>query len=154
MKKIFLLCLPLAVVAICAFTSGAIFPKPVTVLNHIAVHVTDLKNSSRFYEEVLQLDSIPEPFHDGRHTWLNIGTGSHLHLISGAEKTAVHDKNSHLCFSTSSIQNIIDKLDNGHIPYENWLGAKSSVTTRVDGVKQIYFQDPDGNWLEVNDDFK
>jgi lactoylglutathione lyase len=25
---------------------------------------------------------------------------------------------------------------------------------RVDGVKQIYFQDPDGHWLEINDDYK
>jgi len=25
------------------------------------------------------------------------------------------------------------------------------VTTRPDGVHQIWFQDPDGYWLEIND---
>ena len=37
------------------------------------------------------------------------------------------------------------------IAYENWAGEKSAVTKRVDGVQQIYFQDPDGYWIEVND---
>ena len=33
------------------------------------------------------------------------------------------------------------------------IGAASQkkVQTRADGVKQIYMQDPDGFWIEVND---
>ncbi len=27
----------------------------------------------------------------------------------------------------------------------------NSITTRVDNVKQIWLQDPDGYWIEIND---
>jgi lactoylglutathione lyase len=37
------------------------------------------------------------------------------------------------------------------VEYENWAGEKNAVTNRVDGVKQIYFRDPDGYWIEIND---
>jgi lactoylglutathione lyase len=42
-------------------------------------------------------------------------------------------------------------LEKNKIEYENWAGQKMTVTTRVDGVKQIYFKDPDGYWIEIND---
>ena len=55
-------------------------------LNHIAIYVIDLKISSDFYAQIVGLDTIPEPFHDGRHTWFSVGPKSHLHVISGALK--------------------------------------------------------------------
>src|SRR5678810_1483556 len=54
------------------------------LLNHIAVYVVDLKISTAFYKDIVGLDTIPEPFHDGRHTWFSVGVKSHLHVISGA----------------------------------------------------------------------
>lgn len=124
--------------------------KPV-VLNHIAHYVVNLKTSTEFYMNIIGLDSIPEPFHDGKHTWLSVGYKSHLHLIAGAKEITAHDKNSHLCFSVASVADFIKLLDKNKIEYENWLGEKYAVTNRVDGVKQIYFKDPDGFWLEIND---
>jgi lactoylglutathione lyase len=121
------------------------------VLNHIAVYVKDLKTSTDFYTNIVQLDTIPEPFHDGRHTWFSIGEKSHLHLIQGAAAVTVHEKNSHLCFSVASVQTFIQLLQQNKIEYENWVGEKNAVTKRVDGVQQIYFKDPDGYWLEIND---
>ena len=52
-----------------------------TILNHIAVYVQDLQKRTHFYSSVIGLDTIPEPFHDGRHTWYKIGPQSQLHLI-------------------------------------------------------------------------
>lgn len=121
------------------------------VLNHIAVFVVDLKRSTDFYHEVIQLDTIPEPFHDGRHTWFAIGPLSHLHLIQGEKNPAIHEKDNHLCFTVSSVSDFIKILDNHKIEYESWTGQKMQVTNRVDGVKQIYFKDPDGFWIEIND---
>jgi lactoylglutathione lyase len=120
-------------------------------LNHIAFYVLDLKVSTDFYHNVVGLDSIPEPFHDGRHTWFSIGPKSHLHIISGAKVDLPREKNTHLCFSVPSVDAFIPKLNQFHVPYENWAGDKQAVTNRVDGVKQIYFQDPDGYWIEIND---
>ena len=120
-------------------------------LNHIAVYVVDLKISTAFYKDIIGLDTIPEPFHDGRHTWFSVGVKSHLHIISGAASKTVHEKNSHLCFSVPSVPEFIKNLDKNKIEYEDWAGTKMKVTNRVDGVKQIYFKDPDGYWIEIND---
>ncbi|MGZ8558791.1 MAG: VOC family protein [Chitinophagaceae bacterium] len=120
-------------------------------LNHIAIYVHDLKKSTDFYNNIVSLDTIPEPFHDGRHTWFSIGDKSHLHLIQGAAAGLSFEKNSHLCFSVASVENFISILDKNNIEYENWPGQKKTITTRVDGVKQIYFKDPDGYWVEIND---
>lgn len=128
--------------------------RPEIRLNHIAVYVNDLEESTAFYENVLGLKQIPEPFNDGRHTWFTLGGAGQLHLIQGAEKGIVHDKNSHLCFSVESIDDFVQNLDDHKIERENWVGDSKDPNVRVDGVKQIYFQDPDGYWVEVNDDFK
>jgi lactoylglutathione lyase len=120
-------------------------------LNHIAIYVVDLKISSDFYAQIVGLDTIPEPFHDGRHTWFSVGPKSHLHIISGATKKTEHDKNGHLCFSVVSVDDFITSLRKNNIPFENWAGEKNTFTIRVDGVKQIYFKDPDGYWVEIND---
>lgn len=124
---------------------------PSPVLNHIAVHVYDLKKSADFYEHVVQLSKIPEPFNDGLHEWFSIGS-SQLHLIAGAPAGREQNKNSHLCFSVQSIEAFIERLDEYGIDYSNWPGDSRSPTVRPDGVKQIYFQDPDGYWIEVNND--
>jgi lactoylglutathione lyase len=120
-------------------------------LNHIAIYVVDLQVSTSFYRDIVGLDTIPEPFHDGRHTWFSVGPQSHLHVISGAEAPSTHNKNTHLCFSVASVDDFIPVLDKNKIDYENWAGQKKSITNRVDGVKQIWFKDPDGYWIEIND---
>ena len=121
------------------------------VFNHLALYVTDLQKSTVFYRDVVGLDTVPEPFHDGRHTWFSIGPTGHLHVIAGAASAAPHAKDNHLCFSVPSVEAFLGRLNKASIPYEDWPGKPQSVTTRVDGVKQIYFKDPDGYWIEVND---
>lgn len=133
--------------------SGASTDQLQVTLNHIAIYVYDLEKSTAFYEDVLKLKKIPEPFHDGKHTWFSIGMHSQLHLIEGAEALTEHDKNAHLCFSVMSVDDFVSNLDRLGIDRINWAGDSKEPTIRVDGIKQIYFQDPDGYWIEVNDDF-
>lgn len=121
-------------------------------LNHIAVYVENLQKSTAFYKDVLQLAEIPEPFHDGLHTWFTLGSAGSLHLIQGAKKGVEREKNDHLCFSTADIKAFIKNLENHQVTYFDWPGEEGKVTTRVDGVHQIYFQDPDGHWIEINDE--
>ena len=121
-------------------------------LNHVAVYVYDLQKSAEFYKNIIGLESIPEPFHDGRHEWFRIGAHSQMHLIKGAKSISEHDKDSHLCFSVGSMEEFIANLNKNKISYENWPGEANKITTRPDGVKQIYFKDPDGYWIEINDD--
>ena len=91
--------------------------------------------------------------HD-KHTWFTIGAAGSLHLIQGAPANISRDKNDHLCFSVKSIDEFIANLDKHKIEYTNWPGTAKAPTVRVDGVKQIYFVDPDGHWIEINDDIK
>ena len=149
MKKVFsLLSVSMALMFLCLQANAQKKPR----INHIALYVMDLKTSTHFYQQVIGLDTIPEPFHDGRHTWFSLGTPGHLHIISGAAAKTPHDKNTHLCFSVPSINEFIANLKKHKVEFENWAGEKHTVTNRVDGVKQIYFTDPDGYWIEINDD--
>lgn len=120
-------------------------------LNHIALYVQDLKVSRHFYETIIGLDTIPEPFHDGKHTWFEVGPKSHLHLIEGAQAKINLNKNIHLCFSVPSVDQFVEILKKHNVAFEDWGGNKGAITRRVDGVKQIYFKDPDGYWIEIND---
>jgi lactoylglutathione lyase len=135
------------------FTQGGHAQTVKPVLNHIAVYVKDLAVSTGFYQKIVMLDTIPEPFHDGKHTWFSVGPSSHLHLIQGADSIVSHDKNGHLCFSVPSVEDVIVRLKKNNIAYESWPGVANTITTRVDGIKQIYFRDPDGYWVEINNDY-
>src|SRR4051794_34707489 len=67
MKKTFCLALfsTVLIMASQRLSAQAASNKIKTSLNHIAVYVVDLKKSTDFYRDVVQLDTIPEPFHDG-----------------------------------------------------------------------------------------
>lgn len=120
-------------------------------INHLALSVTNLKQSVHFYANVIGLDSIAEPFKDGKHAWFSIGDNISLHLIEDAPVVKTYYKNSHLCLRTLNLPTFIEKLKKNGIEFENVNGAKGEVTKRVDGVQQIYFRDPDGYWIEMND---
>lgn len=120
------------------------------VVNHIALHVKDLQKTVAFYQNIIGLDTIPEPFHDGNHTWFSMGSAQ-LHLIGKAKEISLQSKQSHICFSVASVEDFTERLKKAGLLYEDVKGQANSITTRADGVKQIYFKDPDGYWLEVND---
>jgi lactoylglutathione lyase len=120
-------------------------------LNHEAIFVVDLQKSMSFYSGVFQLDTIPEPFHDGKHAWYSIAPGVALHVIQGADKPKEYFLNNHMCFSVASVPDFIEKLKPRHVTYYNSKAEPGIITTRVDGVKQIWVNDPDGYWIEVND---
>jgi len=151
MKKQFCYCLLILVFTFFNLTAVSQATKAPS-LNHLALYVTNLQKSTWFYREVIGLDTMPEPFHDGRHTWFKVGDHSQLHIISGASASTTHDKDTHVCFSVAHLSDAIARLDKNNIPYENWAGETKKQTKRADGVMQIYLKDPDGYWIEINDD--
>jgi lactoylglutathione lyase len=126
-----------------------------TRINHVAVYVKDLKESSHFYEKVVGLKEIEEPFKDGLHAWYEMGDGISLHLIEREERwtNPTIDKTNHLCFSVADLDAFIARLDQNNIPFEDWPGKKGEINIRPDGIKQIYIRDPSGYWLEINDEY-
>ena len=126
--------------------------QPDTSVNHVALYVFDLQKSVDFYKNVLGLQQLPEPFKDGKHVWLRMGPHSQLHIIQGAAKVEPHDKNSHLAFSVKDLKKFMARLDNTGIRYGSWTSDEKRTTARPDGVEQVYLQDPDNFWVEVNND--
>ena len=122
------------------------------VFNHTTVYVVDLVKSTNFYHDVMQLEKIPEPFKDGRHSWFKIGEHSQLHVVSGATAIVSHDVNIHLSFKVAKLEDFTKHLDQMQVKYGNFNGQEKQVALRPDGVHQVYFRDPDGYWIEVNDD--
>ncbi|PZR41606.1 MAG: glyoxalase [Azospira oryzae] len=125
--------------------------KPKAVINHTAVFVVSMKTSAAFYHNIIGLDTIPEPFHDGKHAWFKTGPTSSLHIIEGATEKKEYYKNQHTCFSVTSVDAFVEVLKKNKIAFEDVAGKKNVVSVRIDGVKQLWLQDPDGYWIEIND---
>lgn len=120
--------------------------------NHTTIFVTDLVRASKFYKEVMMLDIIPEPFHDMKHTWFSLGNHGQLHVVSGATEDIAHDISIHLAFSVASLPDFITHLEKFGVEYRNYGKEDKKLQMRPDNVTQIYLQDPDGFWIEVNND--
>jgi lactoylglutathione lyase len=150
MKKVvpFILCCCILL----ASNSNRTMAQNAPAVNHIALYVYDLEKSADFYKNVMQLKVIPEPFHDGKHVWFRIGPHSQLHIIKGATAVTEHDINSHLAYSVPVLKNFLTHLDQQKIKYQSFKGEPKTITPRPDGVTQVYIQDPDNFWIEVNDD--
>jgi lactoylglutathione lyase len=121
------------------------------VFNHVALCSKDLKKSNEFYTSVLNLKIIRNPFKDTVHTWYRIAPHIAMHVIQGGCSPAQKLIGDHICFSVPSIAPFIAMLKQKNITYSNWKGVPNQVEHRVDGVSQVYIQDPDGYWIEIND---
>jgi lactoylglutathione lyase len=119
-------------------------------LDHITVYVTDMARSARFYSETLALESIPEPFHDGLHLWYRIGPTLSLHVIGVASSIPTPPIHHHFAFRVPSLDPIMSRLDAHNVLYRNFNGD-ARINIRPDGLRQVYLQDPDGYWIEINE---
>lgn len=121
-------------------------------INHIALAVTDLSESEQFYREIVGLEQIPEPFKEGRHAWFDLG-GAELHIIKAAGKRREHIRSTHLCVCVDDLDAFVKKLTSYNVVFYDSNENRGGINIRPDGIRQIFFTDPDGYWIEVNDDF-
>ena len=118
--------------------------------DHYAIFVDDLERSAEFYRSVLGLEEIPDPFRDGRHIWFRVGGNLQLHIITprGTETRPTADV--HFAFRVPSVAEFAAHLASAGVGY-GAMKPDSQIVTRPDGIRQTYFQDPDGHWLEANE---
>jgi len=124
--------------------------EPAPRFDHLTLAVTDLARSVRFYETVVGLRRVPDPFNGVEVAFLALNEREQLHLGSGKPPASMA-RNVHFAISVASLPAFQQRLEDARIPYQNADGAAGKVTLRPDGVHQIYFQDPDGYWIEIND---
>ncbi|MFZ1528048.1 MAG: VOC family protein [Ferruginibacter sp.] len=120
------------------------------VLNHAALSVKDVDRSALFYKNILGLDEITNKTKMEGIRWFSLGDGKELHLISIIKKEVIINKAVHLALSCTNFDAFIRSLEKNNIVYSDWPGTKGKVNVRADGIKQVFFQDPDGYWIEVN----
>ncbi len=118
--------------------------------NHLALSVKDLNRSAAFYASVLKLPEIVNRTKIEGIRWFVLADGKELHLISIIKENVIINKAIHMGLSTNNFDEFVKQLTALKIPYSDWPGKPNTVNIRTDGIKQIFFQDPDGYWVEVN----
>lgn len=118
--------------------------------NHMALSVKDVNRSVAFYTTVFGLQEITNRSAIEGIRWISFGEGKELHLISVIKEEIKLNKAIHLALSTANIDAFVKLLNEKKIAYSDWPGKPNTVNIRADGIKQVYLQDPDGYWIEIN----
>jgi lactoylglutathione lyase len=122
-------------------------------LDHVSLLVQDRDESARFYGEVLGLPKVKNLTGRQHIRWFGLGGGRTIHLIAagGAESSGKRPRSTHFAMATPDFDEVVRRLGERGVAYQNLAGTTGEVAVRPDGVRQVYFQDPDGHWVEIND---
>ncbi|GER59124.1 VOC family protein [Patiriisocius marinus] len=121
------------------------------LFNHIALSVKDVETSLKFYQKVFQFKEIENTASSSATKWLSISDGKQLHLIPRPNAKIITNKAVHFALSTTKFNSFVTLLNELEIPYSDWRDTSEKNYIRKDGIRQVYFQDPNGYWIEVND---
>ena len=119
--------------------------------DHYAINVEDLGRTIDFYQRVFGLEEVKNGTGKDNIRWLSLGAGMALHVIETDRTQLRLQKGVHLAVAVGEFDAFVEHLRAIDQPFETWTGVPLETNDRPDGVKQVYFQDPDGYWIEVND---
>ena len=119
--------------------------------DHYTLKVENLQTSVSFYRKVLGLREMKNRTQKEYIRWFSLGNGNELHIVEGETEGLQLNIGVHLALKLADFDDFIDHLKSHNITPHNSKGIPKNITTRADGVRQVYFQDPDGYWLEVNE---
>lgn len=122
-------------------------------LNHISLLVRSLERSVPFYQDVLQLPEIECLARRPNIRWFGLGTGQSIHLIEGDFGETLVKMSTHLCISSTDFEATVRRLESLEIRFGDLGQNQGKTHLRADGVRSVYLQDPDGYWIEINEDY-
>jgi len=120
-------------------------------IDHVTLLVEDVDRSADFYLKILMLTEFETPWgKTPKGRMFSIGTAGELHLAKGEGERSEQNKQIHYAFRVRQFDEYLEFLEENKVKYGNFQGTPGVFQTRPDGVRQVYFQDPDGYWIEVN----
>lgn len=126
-------------------------------INHVAIVVSDVERSTNFYEKVLKLKKIPRPKVNVPGEWLGIGDNQ-LHIVGErAPEGKIDPRRPHMALEVEDLEAAKAALTEMGVTFVD--ASRQSVipmteeTLRLVG-KQIWLEDPDGNMIELREEYK
>jgi len=136
-------------------SSSSLLGSIVGAINHISLAVKDAEKSLLFYQSILGANKINRPHELGCNGyWLWLGN-IQLHLIHYPDVLPrTYDVNAgtrvnHFSFDCVHFDECERRLISGKIPYKKLFVIADRKRNK--GLNQIFFQDPDENWIELCD---
>lgn len=134
--------------------------KYIRKVNHVALIVSDVSRSARFYSKVMGFQQIRRPNFDKHGAWFTMGN-IELHLIKGKPVVESGDDLivNHISLETNDIEKIPGELEKLGVAFRQNVSVPKGKTSGRGGtntskdseeiVRQYFFRDPDGYYVEV-----
>ncbi|WP_342362355.1 VOC family protein [Terrarubrum flagellatum] len=120
-------------------------------LHHNSIYVADVDRSAEFYARVLGLTEIPNRVGRSHIRWFDLDGLRSIHLIGGEQVARERQFSTHFALATKRFDEFLARLAEHGVVHIDLARKPGGVHVRADGVRQTYFQDPDGHWIEIND---
>lgn len=109
-------------------------------VHHVSINVDDLDRARSFYVEALGLEPLPRPDFGFPGLWLRCGS-QEIHLIQVAGHVA--PRGQHFALRVDDIEAVCSELRRR--------GVEVSQVIDIPGAgRQVFFHDPAGNLIELN----
>ncbi|MHB2166908.1 VOC family protein [Alsobacter sp. R-9] len=121
-------------------------------LHHVSLYVRDVDRSAAFYARVLGLTEIPNRVGRTNIRWFDLDGVRSIHLIGGDDVDGrPRPFSTHFALASTDLDATMARLTREGVTYVSLALEPNTVHVRPDAIRQIYFQDPDGHWVEIND---